>query len=627
MDPRHLQFYKDELEYLREAAAEFAKEYPKIAPRLDLRNTEVPDPYVERLLEGFAFVAARVQMELGAQFPRFTAGMLENLMPGYLAPVPSMGVVQIEPDHRDPALAEGVVIPRHSLIRSELGRGDMTPCTFRTAHETRLWPVKVAEASYVGSPRDLETYGLPQRSDVRAAIRLQLSCTGQQPFGKLGSDGCPLDKLPFFLQGAEDVPLLLFEELLACPVAVFVRPLDRPEDVLELPPTCLQPIGFSGEEALLPQGDRGFEGHRLLLEYFVFPERFRGVEVGDLGPAMQRAGAARDLEIFVLLGRRTDALENLVDAARFALFCTPVINLFEKRCDRIHVDDRALSYHVVPDRTRPRDFEVHTVTSVVGHKTGDSEAQDFRPLFGTGDTAVPGFDSCYYTLERRQRIESSTARQDERSTYTGSEVFLSVVDTENAPYDEDLMQLGVTALCSNRDLALTSLHRSASYELSADGPVVSVQFLVGPSRPRPSIAVGESGWQLIDHLSLNHVSLMSSDPANGASTLRRLVALHADLQEPHVKKQADGIRELACESVVRRLPTPGPLSFGRGLGISLTLEERFFEGGSCFLFGCVLERFFSRYVSLNSFTETSLSVVERGHIAKWPPRIGSRQLL
>ncbi len=630
MDPRHLQFYKDELEYLREAAAEFAKEYPKIAQRLDLRGTEVPDPYVERLLEGFAFVTARVQMELDAQFPRFTAGLLENLMPAYLAPVPSMGVVQIEPDHRDPSLAAGVVVPRHSVLRSDLKRGDVTPCTFRTAHETKLWPVKVAAASYIGSPRDLETFDLPAVPEVVSALRMQLSCTGEKPFGELGSDSCPFDALPFFLRGAEDVPLQLFEELLAGSVRVLVRVLDSSGaagEVFELPPESLQPIGFASDESLLPNNDRGFEGHRLLLEYFVFPERFRGVELRGLEAVAARAGAARDLEVFVLLNRRRDDLENIVDASRFALFCTPVVNLFEKRCDRIHVDDRAANYHVVPDRTRPRDFEVHTITSVVGHDSSHAEEQLFRPIYGTADTAVPGFDQRYYTAERRQRIESATVREDERTTYTGGEVFLSIVDADRAPYDDKLVQLSVKALCSNRDLPLTSLHRNAHYKLDASGPIVGVQFLVGPSRPRPSMAIGEAGWQLVDHLSLNHVSLLGVDPESGAQMLRRLVALHAGLQESHVKKQADGIREFACESVVRQLPTSGPLAFGRGLSLSLTLEERFFEGGSCYLFGCVLERFFARYVSLNSFTETSLSVLERGHVAKWPPRIGNRQLL
>lgn len=627
MDPRHLKFYKDELEYLREAAAEFAAEYPKIASRLDIRGTEVPDPYVERLLEGFAFITAKVQLELDAQFPKFTAGLVENLMPDYLAPTPSMGIVQIEPDHSDPALAAGVVVPRHSPLRSDLKRGDISTCTFLTAHETTLWPVEVSEASFIGSPRDLETYELPEIPEAVSAVRLQLSCTGEKAFGDFGSKACSFEKLPIFLQGPEDLPLQLLEALTADPVELVVRPVGQPEQTTRLPATCMQSVGFSREEAILPNNDRGFDGHRLLLEYFVFPERFRGFQIDGLGPVLGKAGAARELEVFVLLRERIEALENVVDASRFALFCTPVVNLFEKQCDRIQIDDRNSDYHVVPDRTRPRDFEVHTVTSVIGQSSSEADEQLFRPLYGTADKAVPGFDRRYFTVERRQRTRSSTMRDDERSTYTGGEVFLSIVDTDRAPYDDQLVQLKVKALCTNRDLPMSAVMRDAPYVLAASGPIRGVKFVIGPTRPKPSIAIGESGWQLIDHLNLNHVSLMGDDPESGARTLRRLVALHADLQEPHVKKQADGIRELSCEPIVLQVPTPGPLAFGRGLNISLVLEERFFEGGSCFLFGCVLERFFARYVALNSFTQTSLSVVERGSIAKWPPRIGSRHLL
>ena len=93
MDERLLELYNTELRHLRETAAEFGRDFPKIAGRLslDLDAKEIcPDPYVERLLEGFAFLAARVHLKLDAEFPRFTQGLLETVYPDYLCPVPSM---------------------------------------------------------------------------------------------------------------------------------------------------------------------------------------------------------------------------------------------------------------------------------------------------------------------------------------------------------------------------------------------------------------------------------------------------------------------------------------------------------------------------------------------------------
>ena len=108
MDPRLIRHYNLELQHLREMGAEFAQQFPKVAARLGMSGLEVADPYVERLLEGFAFLAARVQLKLDAEFPRFTQTLLEIVYPHYLAPTPSMAVVQLKPDAEDPGLATGV---------------------------------------------------------------------------------------------------------------------------------------------------------------------------------------------------------------------------------------------------------------------------------------------------------------------------------------------------------------------------------------------------------------------------------------------------------------------------------------------------------------------------------------
>src|SRR5947207_15685675 len=125
MDERLLDHYNKELRHLREMAGEFAREFPKIAGRLALDKDarEVcPDPYVERLLEGFAWLAARVHLKLDAEFPRFTQALLETVYPHYLSPVPSMAIVRFEIDPPQPALAAGVAIPRGTSLTLSLGK-------------------------------------------------------------------------------------------------------------------------------------------------------------------------------------------------------------------------------------------------------------------------------------------------------------------------------------------------------------------------------------------------------------------------------------------------------------------------------------------------------------------------
>jgi type VI secretion system protein ImpG len=626
MDPRLLQYYKSELEFVREIGAEFAAEYPKIAGRLGLSGLDVSDPYVERLLEGFAFLTARVHLKIDSEFPRFTNHLLDCLFPNYLAPIPSMAMVQLQPIGADPTLLASVVVPRGTVLKSLLGKGDQTACEYRTAHTVTLWPLQVQEAQYVGSARDLAAFALPEVANVRAGIRLRLQALGKATFGQL-----QLRSLPLFLQGPEDLPLHLHEQLLANTIAVIVRPAQKSVPwQKQLPAGSVQAVGFHDNEALLPLAPRAFQGHRLLQEYFAFPERFRYIDLRGLDAVTRTAGDVRELDVFFLFDRPAPRLENNVDASRFCLFTTPIVNLFEKRCDRIHLDRAQPDFQIIPDRSRPLDFEVHSVLEVTGHGTADEQEQTFRPLFGTNDFALPGADQRYYTIERRQRRQPQTPRPGgPRSSYVGSEVFLTLTDSQMPPYDPALAQLAVRALCSNRDLPLLMPlgQVQTDFTLEATAPLQSVRCIAGPTRPRPSLAHGDTAWRLIDQLALNYVTLVEQDSQQGATALRELLAPYGDSADRHVQKQVQGIRSVRSEPVARRLPTPGPLAFGRGIQITLTCDEHQFEGGSAFLLGCVLERFFARFVSLNSFTETVLTTVERGEIARWPPRIGNRQLL
>ncbi|MEO1794412.1 MAG: type VI secretion system baseplate subunit TssF, partial [Pseudomonadota bacterium] len=168
MDTRLLRHYENELTYMREMGAEFAAAYPKIAARLGMEGIEVFDPYVERLLEGTAFLSARVQLELELQFPEFTSHLLEIVYPHYLSPTPSMMVAAFEPDVANAGLKDGYVMPRQTRLRSRLTDGQQTPCEFRTAADVTMWPVQIAEAEYIDSRGALVAAGI-EAEEARAA--------------------------------------------------------------------------------------------------------------------------------------------------------------------------------------------------------------------------------------------------------------------------------------------------------------------------------------------------------------------------------------------------------------------------------------------------------------------------
>ena len=624
MDPRILDYYNRELRFIREMGGEFARAYPKIAGRLGLDSFECADPYVERLLEGFAFLAARVQLKLDAEFPRFTQHLLESVYPNFLAPVPSMTVLQFQPDLAEGALAEGFPIARDSIVKSVLGKGERTACEYRTAHDVTLWPVELVEARYLHGSALTNNGGNVPKS-AAAAIVLRLKATAG-----LGFDKLTLDRLPIFLRGADELRMRVYEELIGHNLGMLAQPAGPgPAWRQFIEPTEIRQLGFEDAHALLPRSPRSFQGYRLLQEYFAFPDRFLFVELGGLAPAARRhPGDA--MELIVLLDRHEQPLEDAFDAELFALHCTPAINLFPKRSDRIHLDDRTDELHVVMDRSRPMDYEVHTITGVTGFGTGVDPEQRFHPFYAPQEWLSGSEHRAFYATRREPRVLSTSQRREgTRTSYIGSEVFIALVDGDEAPYSSDLKQIGIEALCTNRDLPLSlSLGvGDTDFTMSTGAPVHAVRAMLTPTRPRPAFPEGDTAWRLVSHLSLNYLSICDSSPEEGAAALRELLELYANASDPAIREQIKGVRSIRSRADTDRLPGPGPAFFARGLVLTLELDKAAFEGSGMFLFSAVMEQFFAKYVSINAWTKTIVRTSDGDEVMRWPTRIGRRHRL
>ena len=621
MDPSLLRLYNDELTHLREVGAEFAKEFPKIAARLSMDGVEVSDPYVERLLEGFAFLAARVQLKIDAEHPRLIQHMLETVYPGFLSPVPSMMVARLRPDLLDPNLARGFTIPRDSALTSEAVRGQNTRCEFRTSQDVTLWPVEIDAVQYFTHAPDLPLTRLPGARQIRGGLRIKLKTHGGIKFRQLG-----LDTLPIYIAAPDDVAFRLHELVLGNGLGTWVGNGAQASMSAHADAGSLRPLGYGDEEALLPETLRGFSGHRLLQEYAAMPQRFLQFAVSDLARRFALIDAT-EAEVVVLFGKGDVSLESLVDANSLALYCTPAVNLFPKRLDRIQIGAGAWEHHAVPDRTRPMDFEVHTIESVTGFGTAQAAEQKFLPLYSAFHEESRNHGA-YFTVRREPRLLSNRQRLDgPRSAYVGQEIFLSLVDPDNAPYRDDIRQLSLTALVTNRDLPTLLPGSATTWTLDAAGPTTRIDTLRGPTRPVQRIARGDVGWAMVSLLTLNYLSIAGEDPARAGAALRSLLSLHGPEQDMAWSKQVDGVQSLQAQSVVRRLPFPGPLTFGCGVEITLVADELGFQGSSAFLLGLVLDRFFARHASANSFVETVLRSASRGEILRTTPRVGTRAVL
>ena len=621
MNPRLLEYYNRELAYLRELGAEFAAAFPKVAGRLSLRELEVADPYVERLLEGFSFLTARVQMKMDAEFPRLSQRILEMVCPHYLAPTPAMVVVEVEPSLSEGSTTSGYTLPAGSMLRSRHIHEEQTPCEFRTGHDLTLWPIQLTHAALGGPALDLPPTTLRQRGESGGHLRLTLKAVGGVPLRQSRPD-----KLDFYVNGTDDVASQLQELIHESLVGVVVHDTQDPNKVwATLPPDALQPEGYRQSQALLPYSHRAFQGHRLLHEYFAFPARFRFFSIHGLKQALEQV-PGDSVSLSLLLRKPQPKLEAVVNHRNFLLHCTPAINLFERNTDRIHLSREFNEYHIVVDRTRPRDFEVYSVLNVTGHAEGQVSDRSFVPLYSSVHGIRPE-EQAYFATRREPRLFSErAARLGPRTQYLGSEVFLSLVDQRSAPFSHDLKQLSVRTLCTNRDLPLLMSINNSDGDMTCvdSAPVGKIRVIAGPNRPMVSSADNEITWRLISHLSLNYLGMTDLSDEEGAATLRELLGLYLQQGDHSLQGQVSGIKGIAIEPITRRLEQHSQLIYGRGVGARVTVDESSFAGVSPWPLFSVLDVFFSRHVGLNSFVELSVHSRQRGKLAQWRARPGKR---
>lgn len=607
-----LPYYNRELGAIRKEAADFADAFPKVAGRLRLSAEAVDDPFVARLLEGVAFLAARVQHRLDDDLPELSDALLEMLAPHLLAPVPSMTTLRLAgpPELRVPAR-----VPRGLIVETEPVRGE--PVRLRTCHDVTLWPLVIEQARLMGLP--LAAPANPRAAGAVACLRLTLRTPAPDiPISALG-----LDRLRLHLRGIGTAAMALHELLSTATLSVALA--DGPADPRPtiLGPAALQPAGFEPEEAALPWPQRAFGGHRLLTEYFAFPDKFLYLDLDGLD-ARSLVQQSDRLEIFVYLSRALPALERSVGTDSFALGCTPAINLFPQRCEPIQLDGTRSEWPVVPDARRPVALEVYAVEQV-RESRADGSRRPVLPFHRLGR----GMDAADATPERdRPAINFVAARRPATPPLSGSQTVLMLRDPGFDPVAPADGVLTVEALCCNRDLPAMLPFGGGQPRLrvAAGSPAASAEALVPPTPTLRPMLHARGAWKLISHLALNHLSVV--DGPEGAAALRELLRLH-DLRDSAESRSALAAL-LAVEATpgVARLPGRRPGVLVRGLDVTLVFDPQAWQSGALYLLATVLERFLAQQVSVNAFVRTEVVLRGRpGTVARFAPRSGTRTLL
>jgi type VI secretion system protein ImpG len=599
-----LSYYNAELTYLRELGAEFAARYPKVAGRLALEAGKCEDPHVERILEGVAFLTARVRHKIDDEFPEITNALLDDLYPQLTRPIPSLTVAQFVLGPGQGNGASGVTIERGSRLRSR--PVNRTSCQFRTVYPVTLWPIEVTAARL--EPDRLVLEGKPP--EAAALLQLTLRTTGGATFAQF-----PIDRLRFHLDGTGPVPYTLYEWLLNQTVRVWVRGRigDGRLETVVLPPGAIEPVGFGDDESFVELPNPSFLGYQLLHEYFAFPEKFLFFDLSGLNRlAGLDLGDTIDLLVFL---NRSPGSELAIQPEHFRLGCTPVVNLFPTVAEPIPLKQTQFEYRVVPDVHDPLAAEVYSIDAVTSTGSPFREPVTYEPFYSLRHGRADGSPiAAWYATRRTSR----------RADDPGTEVDLAFVDPGFDPSLPACETVTVKLTCTNRDLPTLLPFGGQEDVLEVEGraPVGRVRCLRKPSRPlRPPLDRGAQ-WRLISHLALNHLSLV--DSARGLDALRGVLSLCDFADSSVTRQQIAGITRVSS----RRVPGRTGRALTMGVEVTVEFDESHFVGGGVFLMASVLERFLGLYASINSFSQLVAQIPQREGVSKrWPPRSGRRTLL
>lgn len=610
-----LPYYEEELGFLRRRAQEFAARYPKIASRLLLSGEAGEDPHVERLLQSFALLTARISKKLDDDFPEFTEALLEVLYPHYLQPFPSCSIAHFDAGTAAATLSAPVRIPRGTALSARPLRAGT--CRFRTAYEVTLSPLMLSSAALADGPEPSQRL----RGETEATQVLSLAFETRSP--QLTLDQLGLDRVRIFLDGDGSIVSQIREALFVrnCGEAIETEP-GQPWRPCDAP--LLSPVGFDDADALLDADARAAPAGRLLTEYFAFPDKFSFVDLHYAGLRARLPPGCRRFELKVLLrparhgGDSARQLERIT-AANLRLGCTPVVNLFRQHAEPIRLDRTRTRYPLLPDARRAAAFEVHRVESVrkVGRSTAQGETVvEYRPFYSLRHAERFDEKGRFWALHR----DEDTAQRS-----PGHEYELSIVDFDGLPADETSDTLSIELSCTNRDLPSQLPFGIAGGDLFVDGGSLAREIRL-LRRPTPSWRFERGGgarWRLVSQLAIGQLALTEA----GCEALKEALLLHDLPRHPANRRQIDGIVAITHRpSTAMMAGQPFPV-FVRGVDIELTVDEDSYVGTGCQLFASLLEHYFAQAVHCNSYTRLILrSARDGGEILRCAARNGRRLL-
>jgi type VI secretion system protein ImpG len=609
-----LPFYERELGFLRRYSREFSEKYPKIAGDLLMAGEVCEDPHIERMIQSFALMSARVSKRLEDDYPQFTEALLEVLYPHYLRPFPSCSIARFDYSANAAQLTRAQTIERGTEMVTRSVKG--VACKFKTTYDVLVAPIKIDDVKFDAIFEPPESVILPGGSSAKVSIKL--SSTSEQL-----SVHAAADNLRVFVDGEPSFCAAFLDSIFLRSIVAYVE-VDGSRRWIRLPKIPIAPVGFAQDDGLIDFPERSHPAYRLLTEYFAFPEKFNffDIDFASIGKAIGYQAKTVVLH-FVFAGLRADSsasrmLGNL-NKNNLLLGCAPVINLFKQRGDPIRVTHAAAQYPVIANSRNAYAYEVYSVDSVklVKQTPQGESVTEIKPFYSLKHGASSEKNGRYWSLRRDELLGVKSP---------GYETEITIVDIDFNPAKPETDTLSIDLSCTNRDIPASLSYGLAGGDLFLEGGalVKQISFLRKPS-PSYRFERGRGAhWRLISHLSLNHLSLGQKGIESFHETLRLYDLPRSLINE----KMLSGVVAIDHQATSKWLAGKPFACLVRGIEITLTIDEDNFVGSGLHVFANILDQFFALYVNINSFTQLCLKSKKSGEVLlKCQPRSGDSSLV
>lgn len=581
------QYFQDEINYLRSLAKEFSNKHPTHA---SMFSTGAKDPDIDRLVESFAYLTARLHERLDNQYTQVAESYLSVLCPQLLRPIPSIAFIEISADRLQ--LKKSQVLKKGVQMHS---RENLNPrIYFQTCLPLMVYPFNISKVETKASSESNE---LIITFELNKGTILSQSELNKLPINIVHDDARFTHN--WYLWLTQYIKRAYFKT-------------DRSDDIVDV---SIKPFGFSNDELWLPKGDEDLPSHRILRQFFAFPEFFTAIKIEDIS-CLKNLDIENKFELHIDFGNKSlSGLMRDIPENVFKLHCVPAVNLFDANTQFL-LDYTRREYQLIPNKFESEYYEIYSVESVVGTERGiNGKSVEFQPFYNRKslfEKQSKKEEKAFYRTSFKNIQSRQKGRMvNDRICYLNFEDF----HLEESALNHLIMDIRL--LCTNKP-GTQSLKPNEILERSGDIPEIFTLTNIGkPTSYKFAPDSPQFQWLLVSSLASSKLSINNLDRIK--NELNLFSYLDVDDQDI-IKKWSDNLYDLTI--------SPGVISVKgtsmRNLNIDITFDCMSEQISENYLFGIILCEYLRSMASINTRLDFNIKFKQQTqNVFKWYGRDGN----